>query len=198
LRLGVLGGAFNPPHIGHLVLAQEAAWQMSLERVLLIPYGEAPHREIEQDPGRDARLEMARLAAEGDERLEASAIEVERVGPSYTYETLELLAEEDPGGELVFVMGADAAAALERWKRPERVLELATLGIAGRAGVGEETVRTALERVGADDRATIFPIPEVGVSSTLARKRAAAGGPLRYLVPDAVAAYIEREGLYSG
>jgi nicotinate-nucleotide adenylyltransferase len=197
LRLGILGGAFNPPHIGHLVLAQEAAVRLSLDRVALVPYGEAPHKTIERDPGAEARLEMTRLAAQGDGRLAVSAIEVERGGPAYTYETLEALGQEEPEAQLVLVMGADAATGLASWRRPQRVLELASLGVAARAGIGEEDVRRAVSAIDGAGRVEVFEMPEVAVSSTLARDRVVAGEPIRYLVPAAVVDYIEREGVYS-
>jgi nicotinate-nucleotide adenylyltransferase len=197
LTLGILGGAFNPPHIGHLVLAQEAAVRLSLDRVVLVPYGEAPHKAIERDPGPEVRLEMTRLAVDGDGRLAVSAIEVERAGPAYTYETLEALGREEPEAQLVLVMGADAATGLASWRRPERVLELASIGIAARAGTGEDEVRRVVSAIDGGGRVEVFEMPEVAVSSTLARDRVAAGEPIRYLVPAAVADYIERERLYS-
>src|SRR3954453_21002036 len=99
-RLGVLGGAFNPPHVGHLLLAQEARWQLGLDEVLLMVTGRAPHKEIEDDPGADVRLEMARLAAGGEDGIEASDLEVSRDEVSYSYRTLELLADQDPEREV--------------------------------------------------------------------------------------------------
>jgi nicotinate-nucleotide adenylyltransferase len=193
--LGVLGGAFNPPHVAHLLLAQEARWQLGLERVLLVTTGEAPHKEIEDDPGVEVRLEMTRRAAEGEEGIEASAIEVERDGPSYSYETLKQL--HDGGDEdLVLLLGADAAAGLDEWKRPERIVELARLGIAARPRVGIDAARSTLEALGATDRAAIIEMPECGVSSTIVRERVAAGRPLMHLVPGGVVEMIEREGIY--
>src|SRR5215216_646017 len=126
--IGVLGGAFNPPHIGHLVLAQEAAFQLGIDEVVLIPVGESPYKRIDPEPGREVRLAMARLAAEADPTVEASDLEVAREGPSFSFRTLELMSDARPGDELVFLMGADVAAGLESWKGPERVLELARLG----------------------------------------------------------------------
>lgn len=158
--------------------------------------GEAPHKEIEEDPGADVRLEMARLAATADTGVEASALEVEREGPSYSFRTLELLAEERPGDELVFLLGADMAAGLGSWERPERVVELARLGVVPRPGVGMGAVRSSLERLGAADRAEIIQMPLCAVSSTSIRERAAAGRPLRHLVPDPVVELIEARGLY--
>jgi nicotinate-nucleotide adenylyltransferase len=156
----------------------------------------APHKEIDDDPGADLRFEMTRLAASEEEGVEASPLELEREGPSYTYRTLEQLNERDPGREIFFLLGADMAAGLARWERPERVVELARLGVVPRPGVGLGAVRSALERFGAADRAEIIDMPLCGVSSTLIRQRAAAGRPLRHLIPDPVARLIQERGLY--
>ena len=194
--IGVLGSAFNPPHLGHLALAQEAYWQLGLEEVILVPTGEAPHKRIADDPGREERLEMTRLAAAGDERFSVSSLEVEREGPSYAYETLEALAEERADRELVFVMGADAAVGLETWREPERVVELAGLAVARRAGVSDADVAATMRSLGCGDRATTLEMPQFGVSSSAVRERAGQGRPLRYLVPDSVADYVEAKGIY--
>jgi nicotinate-nucleotide adenylyltransferase len=194
--IGVLGSAFNPPHLGHLALAQEALWQLGLSEVVLMPTGEAPHKRIVDDPGRELRLAMTRLAAADDQRFSASALEVEREGPSYTYETLELLASERSDTELVFVMGADAAVGLESWRNPERVVELARLAVARRAGVSDADVGAVMRSLGAEGRVTMLEMPEFGVSSSVVRERAAAGRPLRYLVPESVARFIEEKGIY--
>jgi nicotinate-nucleotide adenylyltransferase len=197
--VGILGSAFNPPHLGHLALAQEALWQLGLEEVVLMPTGEAPHKRIADDPGREQRLAMTRLAAADDSRFSVSTLEVERDGPSYTYETLELLADEKgPDTELVFVMGADAAVGLESWRRPERVVELARIAVARRSGVSDAEVAAVMRSLGCDgDRATMLEMPQFGVSSSQVRERAAAGRPLRYLVPESVARFIEEKGVYS-
>jgi nicotinate-nucleotide adenylyltransferase len=192
----VLGGAFNPPHLGHLALARAAAAQLGLERVVLVPTGEAPHKVIEDDPGKAMRLRMAELAAEGEEGIEVSPLEIERGGPSYTYETLELLQGEDPGRELVLLMGADVAAGLPGWMRPRRVAELARLGIAARDDVDPQRVESVLRELDAAARAEIIDMPRCEASSTMVRERAAAGQPLQGLVPEAVAELIQREGLY--
>jgi nicotinate-nucleotide adenylyltransferase len=196
--IGVLGSAFNPPHLGHLALAQEALWQLGLAEILLVPTGQAPHKRIADDPGKEIRLAMTRLAASEDVRFTASVLEVERDGPSYTSETLELLAEQEGDTELVFVMGADAAVGLESWHRPERVVELARLAVARREGVSDADVTAVLRSLGAAERATMLEMPQFGVSSSAVRERAAAGRPLRYLVPEPVARFIEERGVYSG
>jgi nicotinate-nucleotide adenylyltransferase len=192
----VLGSAFNPPHLGHLALAQEALWQLGLAEVVLVPTGQAPHKRIAEDPGKEQRLAMTRLAAADDSRFSVSSLEVEREGPSYTYETLELLAKERGDSELVFVMGADAAVGLESWREPERVVRLARLAVARRAGVSDSEVAAVMRSLGADDRATMLEMPQFGVSSSAVRERAAAGRPLRYLVPEPVARFIEEKGIY--
>jgi nicotinate-nucleotide adenylyltransferase len=194
--VGILGGAFNPPHIGHLVLAQEAASQLRLERVLLVPTGEAPHKRIEPEPGPEVRLEMTRMAAATDELLEVLDWEVARSGPSYTYLTLERLLDFHPDDEKWLLMGADVAASLESWKRPERVVELARIAIAARPGTPIAEAEAALERLGARDRAEIVEMPKIDISSSSVRERVAAGRPTRYLVPDGVREAIERRGLY--
>jgi nicotinate-nucleotide adenylyltransferase len=195
--VGVLGGAFNPPHLGHLLLAQEAVDSLGLDELILIPTGVAPHKRIDPEPGSAVRLEMARLAVEGAERMRVSALEVEREGPSFAYRTLELLADELPGSDLIFVMGADVAAGLGSWREPERVLELARVAIAERPGADRAEVDRTLASLGASERAQVVAMPAVGISSSLIRGRIAAGRPIRWMVPDAVGELIAERELYA-
>jgi nicotinate-nucleotide adenylyltransferase len=198
VALGVLGGAFNPPHIGHLVLAQEAAAQLGLKRVLMVPTGRAPHKEIADDPGATTRLELTRAAAAANELLEVEPFEVDAADgggdPSYTVRTLEEVSSRDD--DLVLLMGADAAAHLDEWHEPGRVVELARVGVAGRPGTAIEDAEAMVERVGGADRMELVRMPELGVSSTHIRRRVAEGRPVRYLVTDGVLELIEAEGLY--
>lgn len=194
--IGVLGSAFNPPHLGHLALAQEALWQLGLAEVILVPTGQAPHKRIADDPGKEMRMEMTRLATTDDDRFSVSALEVDREGPSYTYETLQALAEERADRKLVFVMGADAAVGLESWREPERVVALASLAVARREGVSDSEVSAVTRSLGCEERTTMLEMPQFGVSSSAVRERAKQGRPLRYLVPEPVAGYIEEKGLY--
>ncbi|MGI8461369.1 MAG: nicotinate-nucleotide adenylyltransferase [Solirubrobacterales bacterium] len=199
--MGVLGSAFNPPHLGHLVLAQEAAAQLGLDEVLLVPTGVAPHKEIADDPGADVRFEMAELAAGEAEGLSVSEVEVRRDGPSYAFETLEILRESHPGVELVWLMGADAALGLESWKRPERIVELARLGIAGREGVVRSDLDEVLARVGVDldgDGVVEIEMPTIGISSSALRERVHSGRTIDRFVPAPVAELIAERGLYGG
>jgi nicotinate-nucleotide adenylyltransferase len=195
-RVGILGGAFNPPHLGHLWLAQEAHARLGLDRVLLVPCGQAPHRVLDADPGPRERLRMAELAVSGDARLGVSATEVDRPGPSYMADTLSILRETTPATELTLILGADQAARLPTWHDPERVLALARLAVADREGIGRDDVVAALDGLAGADAIGSFPLPRIEVSSTLVRGRVAAGLPIRYLVPDAVAGHIASVGLY--
>jgi nicotinate-nucleotide adenylyltransferase len=162
-----------------------------------VPTGQAPHKTIVDDPGRELRLAMTRLAASDDARFGVSTVEVEREGPSYTYETLEELAQQKGESELVFVMGADAALGLESWREPRRVVERARLAIARRAGVADAEVGAVLRSLGAEERATILEMPQFGVSSSAVRDRAAAGRPLRYLTTEPVSRFIAEKGIYA-
>jgi nicotinate-nucleotide adenylyltransferase len=198
VRIGFLGGTFNPPHLGHLVCAQEAYVQLALDRVMLVPTLIPPHKPHEDDPGAEHRLELCRLAIEGEERFEVSDLEVRRAGPSYTVDSLETLHAREPDQELYLIVGGDIAAGMPEWREPERVLSLATLAVAQRPGTERAAIDRALQAVAGGDRAAFFHMPEIGVSSTMIRDRVRAGRPIRYLVPDAVGAYIDRHRLYGG
>ncbi len=198
MRIGILGGTFNPPHLGHLVCAQEAYVQLGLDRVLLMPASVPPHKPVEDDPGAAHRFELCRLAVDGDERFAVSDLELLREGPSYTVDTLEMLNSQAPQDDLNLILGGDVAAGLPRWREPERVLELAGLAIAKRRGTARESVETALEQLRGGDRARFFWMPRIGVSSTMVRRRVRESQPIRYLVPDRVAGYIQANGLYGG
>lgn len=195
---GVLGGVFNPLHIGHLICAQEAIVTLGLERVLVIPAGEAPHREVEGDPGPEVRLEMCERAVAGDDRFEVSRIELDRDGPSYTVDTLRALREQRPEDELFLILGGDEAAALDKWREPEEVLKLARAAIAERTRWRRETIAVKIARIKGAERAIFFDMPRIDVSATLVRRRVAAGKPIRYLVPAGVADLIAERGLYRG
>lgn len=208
--IGLLGGTFNPPHLGHLVCASEAAAQLRLDRVLLVPVAEPPHKEAVDDPGAQERLELCLLAVAGDERLDVSRIEVDRGGPSYTVDTLRALHEREPENELTFIVGGDQALGLPGWREPGAVLDLARLAVVERSGATRRDVVLRLadfldaERgrlCDADDPGSLpgvafVDMPRVDISSTEVRRRVAGGRPIRYLVGDAVAQRIAERGLY--
>ncbi len=195
-RVGLLGGTFNPPHLGHLVCAQEAWLQLGLDRVVLIPVYEPPHKEAERDPGVEHRVELCRRAVAGDPRLSVSRVEADVPGRSFTVDTLRRLHESSPDDELTFIMGGDMAHALPTWHEPEAVLALATLGVAEREGVGRTDITEHLTGLAGADRIRFFDMPRLDISSSAIRRRVAEGRPIRYLVPDAVADYIASAGLY--
>ena len=180
-----------------MVCAQEALAGLGLDRVLLLPVHTPPHKELEDEPGVEHRLELCRLAAAGAAGIEVSSLEADRPGPSFTIDTLRGLHARDPGDDLTFIVGADQALGLPLWREPGAMLELAELGVAGREGVTEADVVERLEVLpGAAARVRFFTMPRIDISSSLIRARAARGLPLRWLVPDAVAGYIAEHGLY--
>jgi nicotinate-nucleotide adenylyltransferase len=196
MRTGILGGTFNPPHLGHLVAAQEAHRELGLDRVLFIPAAIPPHKPVEDEPGAEHRLELCRQAVGDDERFAVSDLELRRDGPSFTIDTLDILSSQSPSDDLFLILGADIAAGLPRWHQPERVLELATVAIARRRGTAKAAVQDALAQLRGGERARFFQMPRIGISSTMVRDRIRAGQPIRYFVPDGVMRYIQRHGLY--
>jgi nicotinate-nucleotide adenylyltransferase len=196
VRVGIYGGVFNPPHHGHLVAAQEAHWQLGLDVVVWIPVGDAPHRRVENDPGAEARFEMVEMATAGDERFRVSRIEIERDGPSYTADTLKELREREPEAELFLILGGDQALALPHWHEPEEVLSLATVAVFERGSSNRNAIGITIGRLKGADRVRFLEMPRINISSTLVRRRAAEGKPIRYLVPDKVANFIGAQSLY--
>ncbi len=197
-RIGILGGTFNPPHIGHLICGQEAHLRLGLDRVILMPAGRPPHKPLEEDPGAEHRLELCRRAALGDSRFEVSDLEVRRPGPSYTVDTLATLHAQLPDSELFLIVGGDVAAGLPTWHDPEGVLRRATLAVAKRRGTPRESIDSALAALRGGERTEFFRMPGIEVSSTEIRHRVQMQEPIRYLVPDAVASYIDEHRLYGG
>jgi nicotinate-nucleotide adenylyltransferase len=196
-RVGLLGGTFNPPHLAHLVCAQEAYVALGLDRVLFIPVHTPPHKEAEHDPGVAHRLELCRRTVAGDDRFAVSTVDADVEGRSYTVDTLRRLHDQSPEDELTFIVGADMAHTLPEWRDPEAILALAELGVAGRGDVGRSAIMDRVSGIkGARERIRFFDMPRIDISSTMLRRRVAAGEPLRYLVPDVVAAYIADERLY--
>ncbi|HKG02766.1 MAG TPA: nicotinate-nucleotide adenylyltransferase [Conexibacter sp.] len=197
MRIGILGGTFNPPHIGHLVCAQEAHDQLGLDRVVLMPAGVPPHKEIEADPGAEARYALCEAAVMGDERFEVSRLELDRAGRSFTVDTLRALHDQSPQDNITFIAGGDMARSLPSWREPEALLTLATLAVAERAADKRDAISAAIAPLAGSDRVRFFDMPRIDVSSSLVRERAASGRPIRYLVPDAVAEAIAQNGWYT-
>jgi len=197
LRLGVLGGTFNPPHVGHLICAQEALDQLGLDRVVLMPAGVPPHKPVEANPGAEARFALCRAAVAGDERFDVSRLELDRPGRSFTVDTLRALHDHSPQDDITFIAGGDMARSLPSWREPEAVLSLATLAVAERAADKRDAIVAALASLDGSERVRFFDMPRIDVSSSLVRERVAAGRPIRYFVPDAVADAIAQNDWYS-
>jgi nicotinate-nucleotide adenylyltransferase len=197
VTLGVFGGTFDPPHLGHLSAAQEALERCGLQRVLFVPSERNPLKVDAQRSPTEHRVAMVKLAIADDPRFELSYADLGGDGPSFTVDLLERLQHEHAGAELAFIGGMDIPHELHRWREPLRVLELAHLIVISRPGSEWVSLEGLEERLpGASGRITVVETPGVALSSTELRQRAAEGRSLRYLVPDAVAAYIAEHGLY--
>lgn len=190
MRLGILGGTFNPIHNGHLAMAEAARTAQGLDRVLLVPSARPPHKTSVELASPDDRLEMVRLAVKGREGLAASGLEVTRPGTSFTVDTLEQLRREYPDAELYFIIGADSIPELPGWKNSRRILELARVVAVNRPGHEERPSPDDLPGI---LRVTMPPCPQ---ESRKIRDSIRRGEPVSSDVPPLVAAYIERRGLY--
>ena len=191
MRIGVFGGSFNPPHLGHLLVAESIREDQNLDRVIWIPAATPPHKRREEMLSADHRLEMVRLAVHGNDAFEVSDIELRRGGVSYTLDTLDAFADglthED---ELFLLVGSDSYRQLETWYRPDMVVERAHLIVYPReAGDLEVSKRFP---------ATTVDAPVIPISATEIRLRIARGLSIRYFVSDAVRRYIQSRGLYTG
>jgi len=194
--IGILGGTFDPVHIAHLVIAQEAHSQLGLERVLFVPARQPWHKPKREPSPIDDRVAMLRQAMAGDARFELSLVDAEREGLTYTVDTLRLLGERFPGAGLFFIVGADSLVELPTWREPERIVRMCRLAVAHRPG--QTLALEALERQVPRARASVvlLDVPQMDVSSSDIRRRVAAGRPIHYLVPERVEAYIRERGLY--
>jgi nicotinate-nucleotide adenylyltransferase len=195
LRIGVLGGTFDPIHYGHLRMAEEAREQLSLDRVIFVPNRVSPFKVGLSATPWDVRAEMARQAIAGDSRFSVSMLELNRPGPSYSVDTLRALRAEEPAAEWYFLTGADAVRDLAGWREPEALLEMATLVAFGRPGVTLRDIDAALpERL--RSRVVFRTMPLLDISATDLRGRVAAGKSIRFLTPPAVERIICECGLY--
>lgn len=188
MRLGVLGGTFDPPHLGHLIVASAAFETLRLDRLLFVPAAVPPHKLGRVVASAEQRLEMVRLAIHGDDRFAVDDLELRRSGASYTVDTLRELRDREPGSEIFFLVGVDQVRELHTWRDPEEVSRLACLAVLSRGG--EQLPRTGSYRT------LPVAVPRIDIAATEVRRMIAAGESIRYLVPDAVREYVERVGLY--
>lgn len=188
MRLGILGGTFDPPHIGHLIVAQDALNALSLDRVVFVPAGQPPHKEGVRVTAATTRLELVSAAIVGDPRFEVDPRELERSGPSWTVDTLREYRAERPDAELFLLIGTDQHDELDTWRAVDEIRSLARIAVMSRAGTG-----------GSDPGSSgdiAVPVTRIDVSSTLIRSRVRAGQSIRYLVPPRVEGLIRAQGLY--
>ena len=199
-RLGLMGGTFDPVHYGHLVTAEEARVQFDLERVLFVPNRFPPHKDLHEVTDPAHRHHMTTLAVNGNRHFAVSRIEIDRPGPSYTIDTIRELRAEHGARELFYITGADAILQIVRgeWERSAELLTLCQFIAASRPGfpIDAHDLRKYNVTGRVLDNLHVIEIPALAISSTDIRSRVAAGRPIRYLLPDAVVAYITEHGLY--
>jgi nicotinate-nucleotide adenylyltransferase len=196
-QIGIFGGTFDPPHLGHLILASEAHSQLGLDRLLWILTPEPPHKQDQDITSIEHRLAMVNLAIEGNPSFELSRIEMDRPGPHYTLDTVELIAEQYPDADITPIIGGDSLHDLPKWHRPKELLYACHwVGVMRRPG--EETNLEALERAlpGISSKVHYVDAPLLEIASREIRNRVATGRPFRYYLPPPVYAYIAQHHLY--
>lgn len=196
VRLGVLGGTFDPPHYGHLVLAENGRVQLGLERVFFVLAGQPPHKPRCPVASSHHRLAMVEAAVADNPSFAVSRIDLDRPGPHYTVDMLALLGQEHPAAELFFLMGGDSLAHFVTWRDPAGIARQARLAVMQRPGHAPDV--ETLERVapGIAERLAWLNVPRLDIASSDLRRRVQEGLPLRYLVPPPVEAYIREQRLY--
>ena len=198
MRIGILGGTFDPIHYGHLVAGEEARRALDLERVLFVPSARPPHKQEYPVSAPEDRVEMVKLAIADNPNFELSTVDVDRAGFSYTVDTVRMLQEQlGPAAELFFILGEDALADLPTWHRPERLLEICQLIAVNRPGYHSFSLRLLDRQLpGVERRVHPVRIPELAIWSTELRARVCSGLSVRYLVPERVHDYVYSRGLY--
>ena len=197
-RIGVLGGTFDPVHLGHLILAEEARDQLGLSAVYFVPAGDPPHKQGRRLAPVEDRLRMIELAIAGNSAFRASRADADRPGPHYTLDMVHILqAQLPPGGELYFLMGYDSLAELPTWHRARELVAACHLVALTRHEVPLDWNYLESRLPGVRERVTLLDMPELEIASHQVQERLRAGRTIRYLVPDGVCSYIERHGLYA-
>ncbi|MBM7649966.1 nicotinate-nucleotide adenylyltransferase [Bacillus ectoiniformans] len=185
-KVGILGGTFNPPHTGHLIIANEVLCALALDEVRFMPNHTPPHKEMAKGVSNEDRVRMIEAAIQGHPHFSVETIELQREGSSYTYDTIRLLKEQEPETDFYFIIGGDMIDYLPKWHKIEELIEIVTFIGVRRPGYLAESSYPL----------TMVDIPEINLSSTIIRKRAATGETLRYLLPDGVIDYIKENQLY--
>jgi nicotinate-nucleotide adenylyltransferase len=197
VRVGVLGGSFDPVHIGHLILAEEARGRLDLAVVYFVPAGEPPHKRDRRLAPAEDRIAMIELALADNEHFRVSRVDVDRPGPHYTVDLVQIIQEQLPAGcELYFLMGFDSLAELPTWHEPARLIAACHLVALTRHDISVDWEKLEAALPGIRQRVTILDMPELEIASHQLQERIRAGRSIRYLVPDEVARYIREHGLY--
>jgi nicotinate-nucleotide adenylyltransferase len=191
MHVGIFGGSFDPPHTGHLIVAEWMRDAFGLDRILWIPAARSPHKLTQKPADDDLRLMMVRAAVENNPYFQVSDLELRRGGLSYTLDTLEHLSEEYPDDRFSLILGSDSLKNFDRWHRPEQILKLADLLVFRRPGSISPDVPSYVAK-----RLSYSDAPLLEISATEIRRRCADGGSIRYLVPAPVAAIIDAHNLY--
>lgn len=195
MRIGILGGTFDPVHNAHLFVAEDVGARLALDRILLMPNGAPPHKKAYAVSPPEHRLRMVELAVAGSQLLAADDYEVRAPWPSYTVNTLREMRCRYPRAEIVFITGVDAVADIGSWRDPDEVLRLCRMVAVSRPGYTASDLQRIVPRHLLDN-IEMLQTPEISISSTEIRRRVAMGLPIRYLTPDAVVAYIREHNLY--
>lgn len=190
----MLGGTFDPPHIGHLIVAHEARWQLGLDEVRLVPARHPPHKAHADIAPAERRADWLDRAVADQDGLTVSRMELGRDGPSYTADTLRAMAAAEPGIALWFILGADQLAGFPGWREPDQILALARLAVVGRGDTSRDELAELADAV-APGRYDLLEVPLIGVSSSMIRERIARGEPIGHLVPPEVQQALREEGL---
>ena len=197
VRTGLFGGSFDPIHVGHLHIARQACVHLHLDRVVLVPAGQPPHKLGKVLTDQEHRFEMARLAVAGEPCFSISRIDLDRPGPCYSVDTVRLLQEEwGPEARFFFLIGADSLADLPTWYQPRRLLQLCQVVAVSRPGYDVDPAEVNARFPGAPPVLVLEHVPPIDVSATEIRRRVAAGCSIEGLVPPTVAAYVKAHGLY--
>lgn len=197
-KIGIMGGTFDPIHIGHLMLAEQAYDKFELDKVLIMPTGNPPHKDNAVSAQTKHRVQMARLAIGNNKHFELSLIEVERSGYTYTFETLQILTKENPNVEYYFIIGADSLLDFHKWREPGIICENATILVATRYNLNSKELDRLMDELAMKYNARIYPLetPNIDISSKLLRTMVSTGKSIKYYVTSDVERYIYKNNLY--
>ena len=195
-RIGILGGTFDPPHIGHLILGEYTAEALALTKLLFVPAADPPHKQGRHKTSVAHRLAMVEIALADNPRFDLSRLDIDRPGPHYSVDMVKILREQHPGAEFFFVMGGDSLRDLPKWNRPQELIQLCKLAVMRRPGDDIQPGIHEGKLPGLSERVEMIDSPVLEISSTEIINRIRVGHSVRYLVPDPVLTYIHKHNIY--